>query len=161
MKKWKLFGYWLRPLNSNRPDRFSGIRTCSQHFVRHFFPCVCMHVWLIVCVQVCMHVCKCGLLACVQVCKHVCMCANVHVCKSVCTYVCTGASIAPEAMLHFHPISDFPLFPKKISDWTPRKIFPILPFPRKFSDFHPPKFLTTFLVIHHKYPISPYFPCFK
>src|SRR6218665_265660 len=46
---------------------------------------------------------------------------------------------------------------------TPWKIFPILPFPEKFLDFHPPKFLMTFfLFFSHRIQIlnSPYFPCF-
>ena len=36
----------------------------------------------------------------------------------------------------------------------------ILPLPEKFLDFHPPKFLMTFLflVIDHKFRISPIFP---
>src|SRR6218665_2450082 len=33
-----------------------------------------------------------------------------------CLSVCPGASIPSEAMLHFPPVSHFPLFPKKISD---------------------------------------------
>src|SRR6218665_2744427 len=40
--------------------------------------------------------------------------------------------------------------------------FTILPFPEKFLDFHPPKILLTFfLVIDHKFRISPYFRCFS
>src|SRR6218665_1954604 len=65
-----------------------------------------------------------------------------------------------EAMMHFPPVSDFPpIFPKKfLTFW---KISQIFPFPEEISHFHPPKFLTTFfLVIDHKFRISPYFPCF-
>jgi len=35
----------------------------------------------------------------------------------------------------------------------------MLPFPDKFLDFHPPKFLMTFF--SHKFRIPPYFPCFS
>src|SRR6218665_29830 len=99
-------------------------------------------------------------------CLHVCKYISMYVCVQMCMYasryvrmyVCTGASIAPEAMVHFHPFSDFPCFRKNISDWTRRKISPILPFPRKFSDFHPPKFLTTFF--SHSSQISN-FPLFS
>ena len=60
----------------------------------------------------------------------------------------------------FPPVSDFPLFSKNFQ--TLSNIFKILPFPEKFLDFHPPKFLMTFfLVIDHKFQISPYFPCFS
>src|SRR6218665_1259501 len=64
-----------------------------------------------------------------------------------------GASIPLEAMMHFPPVSDFPLFSTNFQ--TLWKIFKILPFPEKFFDFHPPKFLMTF------FRISPYFPCFS
>src|SRR6218665_1857805 len=41
------------------------------------------------------------------------------------------------------------------------KISNMLPFPEKISYFHPPKFLTTyFLVIDHKFRISPCFTTF-
>src|SRR6218665_696883 len=64
-------------------------------------------------------------------------------------------------MMHFRPLLQIshPLFSKKfLTLW---KIFNILPFPEKFLDFHPPKFLMIFfLVIDHKFRISPYFPCF-
>src|SRR6218665_3495269 len=41
-------------------------------------------------------------------------------------------------------------------------MFTILPFPDKFLDFHPPTFLMTFfLVIDHKFRISPNFRCFS
>src|SRR6218665_2852742 len=55
----------------------------------------------------------------------------------------------------------FPLFSKYFR--TLRKIFTILPFPDKFIDFHPPKFLMTlFLVINHKYfRIPPLFSLFR
>src|SRR6218665_4113578 len=66
----------------------------------------------------------------------------------------------PEAMMHFSPVSDSPLFSKNFQTlWS---IFSILPFPNKFLDFHPPKFLVTFLlVIDHKFQISPLFPLFQ
>ena len=64
-------------------------------------------------------------------------------------------------MMHFPPVSDFPLFSKNFRTLT--KIFKILPFPERFLDFHPPKFLMTFfLVIDHKFRISrPLFPLFQ
>src|SRR6218665_4016079 len=71
--------------------------------------------------------------------------------------VLTGASIPPEAMMHFPPCFRFPpLFSKNcLTFW---KIYKMLPFPEKISYFHPPKFLTTFfLVIDHKFRISPLF----
>src|SRR6218665_1111638 len=70
-----------------------------------------------------------------------------------------GASIPPEAMMHFPPVSDFPLFSRIfLTFW---KISEILPFSYKISHFHPPKFLTTFfLFIHHKFLISPFFTAF-
>jgi len=40
---------------------------------------------------------------------------------------------APEAIIHFPPVSDFPLFPKNFR--TPLKIFPILAFQKTFSIF--------------------------
>ena len=56
----------------------------------------------------------------------------------------------------FPPISYFPYFQRNF--WTPRKISPIWPFPTKFPDFHPPKFMTTFfLVVDHRIRISPHF----
>src|SRR6218665_643732 len=56
----------------------------------------------------------------------------------------SGASIPPEpkAMMHFPPVSDFPLFPKNFSDFVEN--LPNFTFSEKFFDFHPPKFLTTF-----------------
>src|SRR6218665_997596 len=59
-------------------------------------------------------------------------------------------------MMHFPTRFRFPsLFSKKFQTlWT---IFTILPFPEKFLDFHPPKFLMTFLVIDHKFRIPPIF----
>src|SRR6218665_28840 len=69
-----------------------------------------------------------------------------------------GASIPPETMMHFPPVSDFPP-PFSENFLTLRKIFTILPFPEKFLDFHPPKFLMTFLKSNLKF--SPYFLCFS
>src|SRR6218665_1937970 len=70
-----------------------------------------------------------------------------------------------EAMMHFLLCFRFPLFPKKFL--TPWKISQILPFPEKFFNFHPPKFLMTFFrssTTNFKFPpfslfqyIYPYF----
>src|SRR6218665_117891 len=63
-------------------------------------------------------------------------------------------------MMHFPLFQISPLFSKNFR--TQRKIFKLLPFLEKFLDFHPPKFLMTFfLVIDHKFRISPYFCCFS
>src|SRR6218665_1652623 len=76
----------------------------------------------------------------------------------------TGASIHPEAMMHFPPVSDFPLFLTNLLIFW--KMSKILPLPEKISHFHPPKFLTTFFLVidSQKFIISPYFskfpPCF-
>src|SRR6218665_863227 len=56
-------------------------------------------------------------------------------------------------MMHFPPVSDSPLFSKNFQ--TLWKILKILPFPEKFLDFHPPKFLMTF------FEFPPFFPCFS
>src|SRR6218665_302254 len=48
-------------------------------------------------------------------------------------------------MMHFPPVSDFPLFSKNFK--TLWKIYKIIPFPKKISDFHPPKFLMTFFLV--------------
>ena len=61
----------------------------------------------------------------------------------------------------FPPVSDFPLFQKKFRTFW--EIFTILPFPEKFLNFHPPKFLMTFF-FSHRPQISnfpPYFRCFS
>src|SRR6218665_2972410 len=62
-------------------------------------------------------------------------------------------------MMHFPLFQISTLFRKKFSNsW---KIFTILPFQKKFPDFHPPKFLMTFfLVIDSKFEISPLFSLF-
>ena len=65
----------------------------------------------------------------------------------------------PETMMHFPLFQISPYFRKIF--WTLRKIFAILLFPDKFLDFHPPKFLMTFLVIDHKFRISPLFSLFQ
>ena len=71
--------------------------------------------------------------------------------------VLTGASIPPEAMMHFPPVSDFPPVFEKIFDFLEN--FKNFTFPEKISHFHPPKFLTTFiLVINHKFRIFTAFP---
>src|SRR6218665_1365673 len=63
-------------------------------------------------------------------------------------------------MMHFPLFQISPLFSENCR--TLRKIFIILPFPEKFLDFHPPKFLMTFfLVIYHKFRISPLFSLFQ
>src|SRR6218665_2650949 len=65
-----------------------------------------------------------------------------------------------EAMMHFPPVSDFPLFSKFF--YTFLKISKILSFPQKISHIHRPKFLTTFLlVIDHTFRISPLFFLFQ
>src|SRR6218665_3554113 len=53
-----------------------------------------------------------------------------------------GRPSPPETMMHFPPVSDFPPISEKISDFL--NFFTILPFPEKFLDFHPPKYLMTF-----------------
>ena len=71
-----------------------------------------------------------------------------------------GASIPPRDHDAFPSVSDSPCFRKVLRFFW--KINKILPFPEKISDFHPPKFLMTFLlVIDHKFWISPYFGCFR
>ena len=60
--------------------------------------------------------------------------------------------------MHFSPVSDFPLFSKNVQTlWT---IFKILPFPEKFFDFHPPKFLMILFFCYHQ-QISNFFPIFS
>ena len=61
--------------------------------------------------------------------------------------------------MHFPLFQISPLFSENFQ--TLSKIFKIVPFPEKFLDFHLPKFLMNFLVIDHKFRISPYFPCFS
>src|SRR6218665_2535917 len=56
-------------------------------------------------------------------------------------------------MMHFPLCFRFPPIFQKFSH-----SFKILPFPEKFMDFHPPKFLMTFLVIDHKFRIPLIFP---
>src|SRR6218665_2184 len=68
----------------------------------------------------------------------------------------TGASIPSEAMMHVPPMFQIsPPVSEKLSDSVEN--FPVLPFPEKFSDFHPPKF-HIFLVINHKFRISLQYP---
>ena len=60
----------------------------------------------------------------------------------------------------FAPCFRFPPISEKFSDFL--EIFSILPFPERFLHFHPPKFLMTFfLVIDHKFRISPLFSLFQ
>jgi len=61
-------------------------------------------------------------------------------------------------MIHFRHVSDFPLFSKKIQ--TLWKIVNILPFPEKFLDFHPSKFLMTLFIFSHWPQISNFLPIF-
>src|SRR6218665_2336647 len=59
-------------------------------------------------------------------------------------------------MMHFPLFQISPLFSKFFLTFC--EISEMLPFPDKISYFHPPKFLTTFfLVINHKFRISPLF----
>src|SRR6218665_1246206 len=68
----------------------------------------------------------------------------------------TGASIPSEAMMHVPPMFQIsPPVSEKLSDSVEN--FPVLPFPEKFSDFHPSKF-HIFLVINHKFRISLQYP---
>src|SRR6218665_3833392 len=80
-----------------------------------------------------------------------------YILKSSRTYL-QGRPSPSETMMHFRPLFQiFPLFSRNFQ--TLRKMLTILPFPEKFLDFHPPKFLMTFfLVIDHKFRISPLFP---
>src|SRR6218665_420375 len=71
-----------------------------------------------------------------------------------------GRPSPSEAMMHF-PCFRFPPYFRKM--FRRSKILKMLPFPEKFLDFHPQKFLMTsffFLVIDHKFRMSPCFPCF-
>src|SRR6218665_1650364 len=63
-----------------------------------------------------------------------------------------------EAMLQFPLVSYPPYFQKHFL--TPWKIFPISPFPTKFSDFHPSKYVMTFFSHLPQILNSPYFRCF-
>src|SRR6218665_303299 len=68
-----------------------------------------------------------------------------------------GASIPPETMMHFPPLFQIsPLFQKNFRTFW--KILTILPFPKHFLDFHPPKFLMTFF--SHQPQISNFPPVF-
>ena len=69
----------------------------------------------------------------------------------------TGTSNPPKAMMHSPLFQIYRYFSKNVQ--TLWKILKILPFPDNFLNFHPPKFLMTFLflVIDH----NPYFPCFS
>src|SRR6218665_2091376 len=72
-----------------------------------------------------------------------------------------GRPSPPKTMMHFSLLFQiFPLFSKNFRAF--RKMLTILPFPDKFLHFHPPKFLMTFfLVIDHKFRISPLFSLFS
>src|SRR6218665_4194661 len=79
----------------------------------------------------------------------------------------SAPSIPPEAMVHFPSLFQIPhLF--SINFHTLWKIFKILPFPEKFLDFHPPKFLMTFFSQRPQisnfppiFPVSVHFPLFR
>src|SRR6218665_3216294 len=71
----------------------------------------------------------------------------------------SGGVHPSEAMMHFPPVLDFPLFSKNLQ--TMWKFFKILPFPEKFLHFHPPKFLMTFCSHRPQIWNSPYFLCFS
>src|SRR6218665_2936683 len=65
--------------------------------------------------------------------------------------------------MHFPPVSDFPPISENFR--TLRKMFTILPFPEKFLDFYPPKFLMTFFIYRPQilnfppiFPVSVHFP---
>src|SRR6218665_2404065 len=66
----------------------------------------------------------------------------------------------PEAMMHFPPVSDFPTIFDKISASVEN--FQNVIFSRKSFRFSSAKISDDlFLVIDHKFRISPYFPCFS
>src|SRR6218665_1443822 len=68
-----------------------------------------------------------------------------------------GASIPPETMMHFPPLFQIsPLFQKNFRTFW--KFLTILPFPVKFLDFHPPKFLTFFFSQRPQISNFPHFP---
>src|SRR6218665_4169398 len=67
-----------------------------------------------------------------------------------------GRPFPSENMMHFTLFQISPIFPKNFR--TPRKIVTILPFPDKFLDIHPPKFLMTFFPLFSLFHyISPRF----
>src|SRR6218665_3192139 len=66
-------------------------------------------------------------------------------------YTDRGIHNFPEAMMHFPPVSDFPLFPKSVQ--TPWKIFPISPFPTKTFRCSSAK-ISIFALSVHSSPIS-------
>src|SRR6218665_310534 len=82
---------------------------------------------------------------------------------------CSGSSTIatrgvhpPETMMHFPPCFRFPPVSEKFSDF--QKFFTIVPFPEKFLDFHPPKFLMTFFyssTTNSEFPLFSYFCCFS
>src|SRR6218665_365063 len=68
--------------------------------------------------------------------------------------ISAGASILPEAIMHFPPVSDFPpLFP------TRGQFSQFYPFPKKLFDFHPPKFSDDQICNFSKFP--PLFSLFQ
>src|SRR6218665_3579602 len=69
-----------------------------------------------------------------------------------------GASIPPETMMHFPPVSDFPPIFEQFSD--SEETFHNFTFSRNFFDFHPPKFLMTFFSFFSHRPKISNFPPF-
>src|SRR6218665_2226502 len=87
----------------------------------------------------------------------------IHIYIYIYRWLYAGASIPSKAMMHFPPVLDFPMFPKNCL--TPWKISQILPFSRKIFRFSSVKISDhLFLIINHKFRISPYllyFPLFS
>jgi hypothetical protein len=55
--------------------------------------CVCVHVYMYVCVLVCVHTCVCThicMFVCVYICVCACICIYMKMCVCVCVCVCTG-----------------------------------------------------------------------
>src|SRR6218665_2879969 len=72
-----------------------------------------------------------------------------------------GRPSPSETMMHSPLVSDFPLYFRKLFRLY-RKLSQFYLFPEECLDFDPPKFLMTFfLVIDHKFRISPLFSLFQ
>ena len=70
------------------------------------------------------------------------------ICVALLIYAGLGLALSDRGVRHSHCFRFAPIFEHFQSPW---KIFPILPFSDKINfSFYPPKFLTTFLVIHSK-----------
>jgi len=75
-------------------------------------------------------------------------------------FVQSGASIPPETIIHFPPVSYFPLIFEKFSD--SKENFRNFTFSRKISWFSSAEISDDFfLVIGHKFQISPLFSLFQ